>query len=291
MLALSLTLDGSVTKSSHVEECPDIGPACDRSPQPPSYVHDLVNWTYGATVDAQYGIARYFGLAVSVPLRAVTTRVKYETLDGAPYDPVPPDVHHRDRTLVGLADPSLSVLFGRRFEKVSFAIRAGALLPLGKTLDEDPFIAGRDGRPHEHVQFGVGTVRPTFGSSLGIDLGTIGFDAWNVGVLSLATNSIGYKPGQRFAAGARVTFALSRFTFGVGSEVSHESTETWAGLQPAEGNLGRTDVVALATARTQIGEKSGLFASVRVPLYVNAVGAQLSYPAFVQLGVATSFGP
>jgi hypothetical protein len=217
--------------------------------------------------------------------------VKYTTLDGAPYDPDPPDVHHRDRTLAGLGDPSLSLVFGRRFDRWSFALRGGALLPFGRTLPEDPFIAGREGRPHEHVQFGVGTVRPTFGSALGLDLGRVGFDAWSLGILSLATNSIGYRSGQRFAAGARVSFSLSSLVLGVGSELSHESTETWAGLGPEEGNLGRTDLVALLTARAPIGEKSGLFASVRVPLYVNAVGALLSYPAFVQLGVATSFGP
>ncbi|MGZ6065662.1 MAG: hypothetical protein ACXWVM_24885 [Polyangiales bacterium] len=291
MLAFSVTLDGTRMSSSHVEECPDIGPACEKSPAPRPYNHDLVNWAYGATIDAQYGISRFLGLSLSLPVRAVTTQVKYTTLDGAPYDPDPPDVHHRNRTLTGLGDPSFTLSFGRRFDRLSFAIRAGSLLPFGKTLDEDPFIAGREGRPHEHVQFGVGTLRPTFGSSLGYDLGSIGFDAWSIGILSLATNSIGYRSGQRLAVGARAWFSVAKVTLGVGSEVSHETTETWAGLGPSEGNLGRTDVVALLSARTPIGEKSGLFCSVRVPLYVNAVGAQLSYPAYVQLGVATSFGP
>jgi hypothetical protein len=230
-------------------------------------------------------------VAVSLPVRAVTTRVRYVDLAGAPYTPDPPDVHHRDRTLVGLGDPALAIVFGRAFHRISFAVRAGALLPFGRTLDEDPFVAGREGRPHEHVQFGTGTVRPLVASAFGVDLGKIGFDAWTAGVLSIATNSIGYRSGQRFVAGGRATFAAGPVTLGGGAEVSHESTETWAGLGPEEGNLGRTDVVALVTARTKVAEKTGLFCALRVPLYVNAVGAQLSYSLFVQLGVATSLGP
>jgi len=252
--------------------------------------HELVNWTYGATLDAQYGIARFLGVSLSLPVRAVTTRVRYTTLDGADYRPDPPDVHHRDRTLVGLGDPSVVAVLGRALDRFSFAIRAGALLPFGRTLPEDPFIAGREGRAHEHVQFGVGTVRPTVGSALAWDFGALGVDAWTTAILSVATNAIGYRAGQRWATGARVSTALGKVVVGLGAELSHESTETWAGLGPEEGNLGRTDVVALATARVPVGSTFGLFSSIRVPLYVNAVGAQLSYPAFVQIGVATSFG-
>jgi len=77
--------------------------------------------------------------------------------------------------------------------------------------------------------------------------------------------------------------------FGVGGELSHETTETWSGLQPGDGNLGRTDVLATLTARWSPFARWGFFGAVKVPLYVNAVGAQLSYPFLVQLGVATGF--
>jgi hypothetical protein len=291
VLALSLMFDGSRSTSSHVEECPDTGPACAGPNPPPPYNHDLVNWTYGATLDAQYGVLRYLTVAASLPLRAITTRVQYTDLSGAPYTPNPPDVHHKDRTLVGLGDPSVVAVFGRRFDRLSFAIRGGALLPFGQTLDADPFVLGREGIPHEHVQFGVGIVRPLVASALGLDLGKLGFDAgfdvWSVAILSVATNSIGYRPGQRFVSGARVSY----WFFGVGAEVSHESTETWSGLQAEEGNLGRTDVVALLTARTPIGRGFSAFGALRVPLYVHAVGAQLSYPAYLQVGIATAIGP
>jgi hypothetical protein len=85
------------------------------------------------------------------------------------------------------------------------------------------------------------------------------------------------------------TLGLPRARFGIGSEVLHESTETWQGLQQEEGNLGRTDVLAVVSARWSAWSHLGVFGALKVPLYVNAVGAQLWYPFYLELGVATGF--
>jgi hypothetical protein len=165
------------------------------------------------------------------------------------------------------------------------------MLPFGRTLDVDPFEAARLGLVHEHIQFGVGTVRPIVGGAMGYDFGAFGIDGFFQGTMAIATNSIGYRPGQRFDAGFRVSSALGlqRMRFGIGGEMSRESTETWQGLQQEEGNLGRTDVLGVFSARWTPWSRIGIFAAFKVPLYVNAVGAQLSYPFVAQLGVATGF--
>lgn len=288
MLIAALSLDGTTMRSSHVAECPDLGPECATG-QPTPYNHVLRSWAYGATLDAQYGLTRWLTVAVSIPVRAVTTTVKYTDLSGRPHDPSPPDPHHENRTLTGLGDPLALASIGRAFGRVGFAIRGGAMLPLGRTLDEDPFHAGHLGREHEHVQFGSGTVRPVIGTALGLDLGRVGVDAWSLGILSLATNRIGYKPGQRLITGGRVSSALgTRGRYGLGLEVWRETAETWSGLAMQDGNQGRTDVLALLTARYPLAAGVGVFTLVRVPLYVHAVGAQLAYPVHVQLGIATA---
>jgi len=46
-------------------------------------------------------------------------------------------------------------------------------------------------------------------------------------------------------------------------------------------------VLATLTARWSPFARWGLFGAFKLPLYVNAVGAQLSYPFLVQVGVAT----
>lgn len=290
LLVLAATLDGTWMHSSHVAECPDLGPQCAREPKPTPYNHVLTNYAYGVTVDAQYGLAPWLSLAASLPIRAVTTRVRYTDLEGRPHEPDPGDVHHEDRTIAGLADPMLLAIAGKSFGPVGFAVRLGAMVPLGRTLDEDPFALGRRGIRHEHVQFGSGTVRPVVGSALGVDLGSFGLDGWFVGILSSASNAIGYRPGHRMIAGGRISSALgtTRGRFGLGGEVSHESTETWSGLRPDEGNLGRTDVTALLTGRWSLAARLSIFGVARVPVHVHAVGAQLSYPLLLQIGLATA---
>ncbi len=288
MLLFALTLDGTWMRSSHVAECPDLGPGCATG-RPTPYNHNLTNFVYGATIDAQLGVLSWLSVNLSVPIRAVTTSVSYSTLDGREYTPDPPDTHHRNRTITGFADPGILAIAGRAVGRFGFALRAGALLPLGRTLDEDPFHLGHEGKTHEHVQFGAGTVRPMLGSALAVDLGAVGLDTWTVGILSLAQNHHGYRAGQRFVFGARASSAFgTKGRFGLGGELSRESADTWHGSAGDDGNLGRTDVVALFTARYPLARGLGAYAVARVPLYVNAAGGQLSYPVHLQLGLATA---
>lgn len=290
VLVLALTTDFTFMKSSHVEACPDIGPWCQTQVPPPQpYQHHLQNYAYGLTLDAQYGLLPWLTVAATIPYRFVTTTVQYTDLQGNPYTPVPPDTHHRNETVDGLGDPTLALMAGQALGAFGYSFRLGAMLPFGRTLDADPFELGRLGLPHEHIQFGAGTVRPLLGSALGYDFGTWGLDAFFTGTMSVATSSIGYKPGQRIDAGFRASsaFGLSRARFGVGGEVLHESSETWQGLQQEEGNLGRTDVLAVLTARWLASSHLGLYGALKVPLYVDAVGAQLWYPFYLELGVAT----
>ena len=279
-------------KSSHVESCPDIGPGCQTQVPPPQpYQHHLQNYAYGLTLDAQYGLLPWLTLAATAPYRLVTTFVHYTALAGNPYVPVPPDTHHRNETVSGFGAPSLALVAGQAVGRFGYSLRLGTMLPFGRTLDVDPFEAARLGLVHEHIQFGAGTVRPILGGALGYDFGAVGVDAFFVGTMSIATNSIGYKPGQRIDGGFRVssTLGLPRARFGIGGEVLHESTETWQGLQQEEGNLGRTDVLAVVSARWSAWSHLGVFGALKVPLYVNAVGAQLWYPFYLELGVATGF--
>jgi hypothetical protein len=48
-------------------------------------------------------------------------------------------------------------------------------------------------------------------------------------------------------------------------------------------------VLAALSARWTPWARVGVFGALKVPLYVDAVGAQLSYPFVVQLGVATGW--
>lgn len=301
----ALTFGGSVFNTSHVAECPDLGPQCARAvaAAPPGtamhqvggvgepYHHRQTIVAADAVLDLQTGITSWLGVAATLPFRTNTARIRFYSLDGDEFQPNPPDTHHQNRTLAGLGDPTVLAVAGKTIGRWGVGFRLGSMLPLGSTLDADPYRAGREGRVHEHVQFGSGTLRPVVGSSLGVDLGAVGIDAWFLTTISAYANAAGYRPGHRLGAGARVSSALGTkaWRVGTGLEVMRETREDWNGTQNSDGNLGRTDVLAVLTARWSPFAGWGAFAAVRVPLYVNVTGAQLQYPAVVQLGIATSF--
>ena len=78
LLVFALSTDFTRMASAHEADCPDLGPACDGPKPPTPYNHDLVNYAYGATFDAQYGILPWLSVSTTVPYRVVTTQVRYK---------------------------------------------------------------------------------------------------------------------------------------------------------------------------------------------------------------------
>ena len=69
------------------------------------HVQDL---TLGeASVGAAVGIARHLGIEALVPFRHVVSRVHFLDADRTPLERPEGDIHHRNETLAGIADPWL----------------------------------------------------------------------------------------------------------------------------------------------------------------------------------------
>ena len=288
---MDFSVGGGGFRSQHVEECPDIGPVCDSVAVAP-YQHDLEIVTGDLALGVRYGFAPGFGLEALVAWRVNRQEITFRTLEGAPFTPDPPDVHHADRTLSGFADPWLLVAYGRHAGAWSWGARAGASLPVGSTV-EDPFALGDLGVPHEHVQLGSGTVQPMVG--LGMNRGFDGWTATLSGIarFGVATNGHGYRPGDQVIARAFATSALGvpRATFALGPTLFHETSETWQGHVASEGNLGRTDLYAEGRATwTPPGWGAALGGELRVPLWSEATGAQVDVPVSFRLWLSTTFG-
>ena len=242
---------------------------------------------------AQWGMADGLGLEALVPFRLNRQRITFRTLEGVPFTPDPPDYHHSNRTLTGLADPWLLVAAGTVRGAWSLGGRVGASLPLGSTV-ENPFALGLLGLPHEHVQLGSGTVRPVV--SLGV---TRAFDdEWAVtalalGQLGVATNRHGYRPGDQLLGQAFVSSGLgvAHATFSLGPTLFLETAETWEGRVESEGYLGRTDLYAEGRAAISPPHLGlGLGGELRVPVWGKATGSQLDVPVTFRLSVSKRFG-
>lgn len=285
-------MTGTGAHTGHVESCPDInGPGCAAMPVPDEW-HDLTLFFGELRLHAEYGITSWLSADLLWSLRVV--HVGFVLEDAATRMPIAPpfgvDIHHRTETLVGLTDPWLSARAVKRLGPWAFVFRAGLTLPVGATVD-NPFELGREGRVHEHIQFGTGTVDPLAGVELHRDAGRFAVAAWMLAKTSLYENAHHYRAGSQLLAGANVSSALStsKLWFMLGALVYDEAPERWNGVTETEGNLGRTDLMLDTAVSWSFARRWTMTLSARVPLYSRAVGAQLNTPAIGELAFARSF--
>jgi hypothetical protein len=273
----------------HVEACPDIGPICATTPQRP-YQHDQNLYSNDLVLDAELGLTKYLGAELLFALRQTTDRIRYLDLSGQPYMPPVPDTHHKNETLFGPTDPWLLAHLAADFDRLSIAGRVGLTIPIGSTVP-NPFVLGREGLPHEHIQFGTGTVDPVVGVSIDHRFDDFTLSVWTLDRFGLMTNSHGYQPGHKLLAGvsALSSLGLTRWRFGLGLDVYRETAERWSGVLEEEGNLGRTDVIVELDARFSVAPGWWAKLGLKIPVYSAVVGEQANYPAIVTLGVNTDF--
>src|SRR6185436_12804523 len=105
------------------------------------------------------GITRMLGVSLVVPIRVVSTTIRYLDGAGQEVELVTPGVHHRNETVSGLGDPMLLGSVTGAAGAWRWTARAGLTIPIGRT-EEDPFARGDLGIPHQHIQMGSGTVNP-----------------------------------------------------------------------------------------------------------------------------------
>jgi hypothetical protein len=247
------------------------------------HVQDLT--TSEATAVFSYGLGRNLGLQWVHPIRRVAARIEFEELDGRPLFLPEGDIHHRNETLVGTGDPWLLAVAGTTRGAWTFSGQGGVSVPLGRT-EENPFALGREGRAHQHIQFGTGTWDPLLGLGVGRRLAGVTASLSGMARLPLGTNSHGYRAGHRYSlslGGAR-PLGTGPWRARAGLDLVREEAETWDGVVETEGNLGRTDLLASASLSRSLGPAGTASLTVSVPLRTRARGAQLDYPLVLGLG-------
>lgn len=289
---MSLGLLATSVRVVHESYCPEIGPICAERDEPPQ-LHDQRFSLGELRARVEYGLTDAWGLELQLPLRLNATTVQFRRLDGTPVSLDYVNIHHRDETLFGLADPWVRARYAFSAGKVALVARAGFTVPLGGTV-ENPFALGEAGEEHQHVQFGTGTVQPLLAleAERRWDSGWSA-RAWGQAQLALLENSHGYRSGHRFALGvsgeAPVVGALR---LSAGADVAHEQPERWDGRVQQDGNLGRTDVLVGGGLAYPLG-RVNLNLTLRVPVYQDIIGhhGQLTYPGLLGLTAETVFGP
>lgn len=256
--------------------------AADEPENPTPYWHLQTLLVSELNFSISRGVRKGLALQLNVPLRAVRSRVHYETLDREPFTPNDPDNHHRNETLYGIADPAAAVHYGWEGETWIFSARAGVSIPLGKT-EPNPFELGREGLRHQHIQFGSGTFYPVLGVGLGRSVGEYDVRLTGVARLPLYENEHGYQPGERYGAllGGGRKFA-TRWDASTELSFLHEEGETWDGVIEEEGNLGRDDLLMSLGLGYDTGAGIVSF-NMQFPLVSESKGDQVEIPLVMAL--------
>jgi hypothetical protein len=241
---LTLQLEQSIVplSVSHIEGCPDLGPACSSAVPPTPYYHHVDELVSETAVDASLAITPWFGLDTRWSVRIVDVSPSYSELDGAPKS-VPDDIHHHDETIGGVTDPWLLARFAAVTGSFVSVGRLGLSLPLGKTV-EDPYRLSRRGLWHEHVQVGTGTVVPIVGLSLAYTVAPVTIGLGGTGFFSMFESSKGYRAPPRFYFDHRVSVTLldGVLTPFAQAILAHEGEEYWHGDVGEEGSNIRTEI-------------------------------------------------
>jgi hypothetical protein len=297
-VSASFHLTGTTMNVVHSEHCPDIGPICQQRAEP-GQLHDQDFYVGELRPIVEVGITEVLGIEAQLPFRITRTTIVFRRLDGTPFVPDYENIHHRNETLVGFADPWLSGRGAWKLGILGLVAKAGVTLPLGRT-EPDPFARGRAGLRHQHIQFGTGTFNPVIGVDIAQPLGKqLRLNAYGQTLLFLYGNRYGYRAGNRYLGGAAVeaTF-VPQLVLSVGADLLNEQPERWSGQVQQDGNVGRTDLLVGGTIGYRLGRTTVALA-VKAPVWQHFIVAghrhngdpgQLRYPAIVNLSVQRTFG-
>jgi hypothetical protein len=293
-LRLSSALTGTTVHVVHEAGCEDVT-ACSEAPVQPLFLHDQHLYPVELRLSGEYAVTELFGVELQLPFRSVTTTIDYTTPEGMPYEPLDPDVHHRDETVAGPGDPWVLSRFGTKSGAWWLAARPGISIPIGST-EADPFELGDRGLRHQHIQLGTGTFDPVLVLEASADLEPVTLQFFAQGQASLYENAHGYRAPARVYGGAAVgTDLIGKLSGTVGLDAFHEGGDRWDGRVRQDGSLGRTEL--LATTGLSLGiDRTQLNVGARFPLYRHLVVGDeppgtLSSPVTLTLAVSYLYDP
>jgi hypothetical protein len=278
-----------VATTSHIADCPDLGPACKSSTPPVPYRHHVKLFLSETNFDASYGINTWLAIDARFGFRIVDITPRYFELDGTPKR-VDDDIHHHDTTIVGLTDPWLVARLGAASGKLVTTSRLGFTLPVGRTVD-DPYALGAQGLSHEHTQLGTGTFVPVIGAGVAWLDPRYELSLSALGLFSVYENSKGFRAPSRYFLSSRMTLPVLENAWRPYATVdlAHEGRERWHGVDGIE-SFVRNDLLLGAGVGWRFSAPWEAQVGLRVRALSLGSGATFEYPGIVLFGLATSFG-
>lgn len=195
----------------------------------PDHEHHVRLNLFHSELDAAYGLRPNLAMSLRLPFDVKDQRVRYTTLTGEPFVPPYGDIHHRSETLRGISDGDVLLLWApppRSLSRWRFAL--GTTLPLGHTV-EDPVELGREGKKHEHLQFGHGVFEPEAEIAWSRPMRKIVAAAMLQATVPVSTSSGGYRPPKNFRWSVGPSFNLGRVGVAVSMNGQYQTIARWHG--------------------------------------------------------------
>jgi hypothetical protein len=202
-----------------------VAPECAVTLIPPHLHHVRVGLTH-YDLNAAYGLRDKLQLFIRLPYDIKAERVRYTSLDGAPYIPPYGDIHHRTETLRGVSDPAIGLEAAIAPDWIA---GVGVTLPAGRT-QADPVRLGMLGLRHEHIQFGSGTVRPTLSAQWRRPLGAQAWFARAEMRLSLYENDRGFRAPTEVTWSLGPAFRLRGVSIDPRLTGQRQTVARWSGV-------------------------------------------------------------
>lgn len=188
----------------------------------------------------------------------------------------------------GVTDPWLLARLATTDGPFVAIARFGFSFPVGKT-QPDPYELGREGKWHEHIQDGTGTLVPIVGFGLAYTFAPVTIGLGGTGFFNAYENSDGDRAPPRFYLNHRVSVGLLDhvLTPFVEATLAHEGEEYWHGQIGGEGSNIRTEIYLggglgwrLSDVWSMEGSASGRMASLTdAPTFKSAGTFSLSITA------------
>jgi hypothetical protein len=168
-------------------------------------------------------------MALRVPYDIKDQRVRYTTLTGEPFVPPYGDIHHRTETLRGISDGDLLLLWAPKTNGASrWHFGLGTTLPLGHTVP-DPIQLGREGKKHEHLQFGIGVFAPEVEIAWSRPVSKAIASAMVQATVPLTTNSRGFRAPKNIRWSVGPSSSLGRVNVALSLAGQYQAIGRWHG--------------------------------------------------------------
>lgn len=214
--------------TSHIASCPDVAPECAVMTIPDHEHHVRLKLSH-TDLNAAYGLRSGMALSLRLPYDVKDQHVRYTTLTGEPFVPPYGDIHHRTETLRGISDGDLLLLWAPRTVGASrWHVGFGTTLPLGHTVP-DPIELGREGKTHEHLQFGIGVFAPEAEIAWSRPVGNANASALLQATIPLTTNGRGFRASRNFRWSAGPSFSLARVSVALNVAGQYQTIGRWHG--------------------------------------------------------------